>query len=362
MPVGPARRLLAWFRAAARPLPWRTPLPRDPYRVLLSEVMAQQTQIDRVVPAWTSFMGRFPTVEALAAATEDEVLRAFTGLGYYRRARSLHAAARAITAAGHWPETFAGLRGLPGVGTYTAAAVAAFCFGGSEPPVDGNVARVAARVGALALPLGSPALIRRAREFAARLFADARTPEVFEAVMELGASLCAPAAPRCPACPLRRDCAAAASGSVTGYPLPRPQRAPEDHRWAVLWLERPDRRVLLSRVGPGRLLAGLWLPPFAELIDGADPARAARSLARLAGHDGRLARAEPVTHSITHRRIVVAPFVGAVTSFGVGERREGWGWHDPDRLTVGTSSLLAKLRSTCTRPRGTTATRSRRTT
>ena len=314
--------------------------------------MAQQTQIDRVVPAWTAFVARFPSLESLAAASEDEVLQAFTGLGYYRRARSLHAAAREIVAAGRWPTTFAELRRLPGVGAYTAAAVAAFCFDGSEPPVDGNVARVAARFGAFALPLGSPALARRAREFAARLFADAQSQSVFEALMELGASVCTPTAPRCTACPLRRGCAAAASGSVAAYPLPRPQRAVEGHRWAVLWLERPDRRVLLSRVGPGRLLAGLWLPPFVELADGADAAGAARSLARLAGHAGRLARVEAIRHSITHRRIEVAPFVGAVTSFGVGERREGWGWHDPDRLTVGTSSLLAKLQSACRRPPG----------
>jgi A/G-specific adenine glycosylase len=356
VPAGPARRLLHWFHDAARPLPWRGDLPRDPYRVLLSEVMAQQTRLDRVVPAYHVFLARFPAIEALAAASEDEVLQAFTGLGYYRRARNLHAAAREIAAAGRWPESLEGLRRLPGVGDYTAAAVAAFCFGGSEPPVDGNVARVAARVGAVAAPLGSPALACRAREFAARLFARARTPHLFEALMELGASVCTPAAPRCPDCPLRPDCAAAAAGAVGAYPLPRPQRPAEDRRWVAIWLERGDGRVLLTRVPDGRLLGGLWLPPFTDLEGRRAPATVARSLAALAGHAGPLGRAAAVTHAITHRRIEVVPFVGAWSVPRVAEERPGWGWHDPDRLSVGTSTLLAKLRAACAPtagPRGT---------
>jgi A/G-specific adenine glycosylase len=350
VPAGPARTLLRWFRDAARPLPWRGDLPRDPYRVLLSEVMAQQTQLDRVVPAYEAFLARFPTVEALAAASTDQVLEAFTGLGYYRRARSLHAAARELAAGGGWPTAFPELRRLPGVGAYTAAAIAAFCFGGTEPPVDGNVARVAARVRALALPLGSPALARQAREFARDLHARVRTPLLFEALMELGATVCTPAAPRCQDCPLRHGCAAAAAGAVASYPLPRPQRAVEDRRWVALWLERADGRVLLARVPEGALLGGLWLPPFAELAGRRAPATVARSLAALAGHPGTLERVAPVAHAITHRRIEVMPFVGAWSGARVAEERPGWGWHDPDRLSVGTSTLLAKLRAVCTSP------------
>lgn len=357
MPAGPARTLLRWFRDAARPLPWRGDLPRDPYRVLLSEVMAQQTQLDRVVPAYEAFLARFPTVEALAAASTDQVLEAFTGLGYYRRARNLHAAARELAAGGGWPTAFPELRRLPGVGAYTAAAIAAFCFGGAEPPVDGNVARVAARVGALALPLGSPALARHAREFARDLHAAEPTPVLFEAVMELGATVCTPAAPRCPTCPLRPDCAAAAAGDPEAYPLPRLRRAPERHRWVAVWLQRGDGRVLLARVPDGGVLAGLWLPPFAVLSDGSRPATVARSLASLAGHHGSLERTAPVAHSITHRRIEVMPFVGAWSAARVGEKRPGWGWHDPDRLAVGTSTLLAKLRAVCATPHSPRGTR-----
>jgi A/G-specific adenine glycosylase len=347
VPVASARRLLGWFQKVARPLPWRADLPRDPYRVLLSEVMAQQTQVERVVPAYAAFLARFPTVETLAAASTDQVLKAFTGLGYYRRARSLHDAAREVVAAGGWPATPEELRRLPGVGAYTAAAVAAFCFSGSEPPVDGNVARVAARVRAIPLPLGSAALARHARAFAAELYAQRRTALVFEALMELGAIVCTPAAPRCPACPLRPGCAAARADTPEAFPLPRPQRALEDHRWVAVWLTRSDGRVLLARVADRRLLAGLWLPPFAVLSDGSRPATVARSLASMAGHHGPLERAAPVTHSITHRRIEVMPFVGAWSAVRVGEKRPGWGWHDPDRLAVGTSTLLAKLRAVC---------------
>jgi A/G-specific adenine glycosylase len=350
VPAASSRSLLDWFRKAARPLPWRSQLPRDPYLVLLSEVMAQQTQIERVVPAYTAFLARFPTVEALAAASVDEVLLAFTGLGYYRRARSLHAAAREIAAAGRWPSTFEELRRLPGVGTYTAAAVAAFCFGGSEPPVDGNVARVAARVGAIALPLGSPALARRARAFAAELEAGQRSPLVFEALIELGATVCTPSAPRCPGCPLLPGCAAAAAGRPDAYPRPRPRRAIERHRWVAVWLERTNGDVLLARIAEGRLLAGLWLPPFAELSDGSSPAALARSLASLAGHQGPLEPASVVAHAVTHRRIEVMPFVGTVSADRVREARSDWGWHDPGRPTVGTSTLLAKLRAACSPP------------
>ena len=175
--AGDGLRLLEWFRGRRRAFPWRTPLPRDPYAVVVAEVMAQQTQIERVVPAYGRFVARFPTLASLAAAAEDEVVHAFSGLGYYRRARSLHRAARAVVAQGAWPTTHEELRQLPGFGDYTAAAVAAFCFGGKRPPVDGNIARVAARVRALMLPLGSAKLIRAAEDLATVLFAETDTPK-----------------------------------------------------------------------------------------------------------------------------------------------------------------------------------------
>jgi A/G-specific adenine glycosylase len=338
---------LRWFRAGRRDLPWRTPFPRDPYAVLVSEVMLQQTQVDRVIEVYLRFMERFPSLEALAVAPVDDVLRAFSGLGYYRRARLLHESARAIVALGSWPKDTGELARLPGFGPYTSAAVAAFSFGGSDPPVDGNVARVTARLRALPLPMGGAALFRAGRELAARLHAESPTPEVWEALMELGATVCTPASPRCGACPIRASCAAFAAGHPAAFPLPRPQRSREAHRWVALWVERDDGRVLLRRVDDGPLLVGLWLPPLATLSDGIDPSVAAEGLAREAGVDVPLRATDVVRHSITHRDIRVVPFAATVSTLRVAEAQPGWSWQDPGAPTLPTSSLLAKLARAC---------------
>ncbi|MDD5562242.1 MAG: NUDIX domain-containing protein [Thermoanaerobaculaceae bacterium] len=346
-----AGTLIGWFRRGRRDLPWRGPIPRDPYSVVVSEVMAQQTQVQRAAAAYPAFLRRFPSIAALAAADVDEVVHAFAGLGYYRRARLLHQAARAIVARGAWPTTARELAMLPGFGAYTAAAVAALAFGGDEPPVDGNVARVTARVLALALPLGSPALLRAGRAFARDLHVGAPDPELFEALMELGATVCTPTSPRCDECPLLPRCAAAAAGAAEAFPLPRTHRRRERQRWAAVWLERPDRTVLLRRVDEGPLLAGLWLPPFAVLADREDPEAAARALARDAAWPVPLAPVAAVRHTITHRDIQVLPFVGSVAAARVGEDRAGWRWHDPDHPSVPSSTLLAKLAAACGRRR-----------
>ncbi len=311
--------------------------------------MAQQTQVQRAAAAYPEFVRRFPSVAALAAADVEDVLHAFAGLGYYRRARLLHRAARAIVARGGWPATTRELASLPGFGPYTAAAVSALAFGGDEPPVDGNVARVAARALALALPLGSPPLLRAGRAFARELHAQAPGPELFEALMELGATVCTPASPRCDACPLAPRCAAAAAGTVEAFPLPRARRSRERLRWVAVWLERPDRKVLLRRVDEGSLLVGLWLPPFAELADDEDPMEAAVAVARQAGWRVRLVPANGVRHAITHRDILVIPFAGVAGVVRVSEPRAGWSWQLPGDPAVPTSSLLAKLAAVCSR-------------
>jgi A/G-specific adenine glycosylase len=338
---------LRWFRAGRRDLPWRTPFPRDPYAVLVSEVMLQQTQVDRVIDFYIRFMERFPSLEELAAAPMEDAVHAFSGLGYYRRARLLHESARAIVALGSWPRDAEALARLPGFGPYTSAAVAGFAFGGSRPPVDGNVARVTARMRALRLPMGGAALFRAARELGASLYAESSTPEVWEALMELGATVCTPASPSCAACPLQASCAALAAGDSAAFPLPRPQRSREAHRWVALWVERADGRVLLRRVDDGPLLVGLWLPPLASLSDGVDPAEAAETLAREAGYSVPLRPAHVVSHGITHRDIRVFPFAARVSTFRVGEPQPGWSWQDPAAPTLPTSSLLAKLAGAC---------------
>jgi A/G-specific adenine glycosylase len=342
-----AEPLLRWFSRGRRELPWRTGFPRDPYAVLVSEVMLQQTQVDRVAEAFPSFLRRFPSLEALAAAPEEDAVHAFSGLGYYRRARLLHASARAIVARGGWPRSAAELTVLPGFGPYTSAAVAAFAFAGGDPPVDGNVSRVTARLRALDLPMGSSALLAAGRELAAELHAETPTPEVWEALMELGATVCTPAAPRCGVCPLAGSCAALAAGTPLAYPGPRPARSRERQRWVAVWLQRQDGRVLLRRVDDGPLLAGLWLPPYAVLSEGTDPTSAARALAGEAGFAGTLSPAPAVRHGITHRDIRVLPYVATIPGNPVAEAMPGWSWQHPTAPALPTSSLLGKLAAAC---------------
>jgi A/G-specific adenine glycosylase len=354
-------RLVEWFSRHQRDFPWRGPFPRDPYRVLVAETLLQQTQAARVAPVFTRFLERFPDLRSLAAAPVEAVLAAFSGLGYYRRARLLHRAAQAIVLRGSWPRDAAGLRALPGLGAYTAAALGAFAFDGTEPPVDGNVARVAARRGALVLPLGSANLARAGCTLGRALHREAPGPTVFEALMELGATLCSPDAPRCAACPLADGCAGRATGAPERFPLPRPTRVAEHHVWVALWLRRADGCVLMRRVTDGPLLRGLWLPPFAPVAAAETPAAAAMALARSHGHAGALEAQIPVRHGITHRRITVHPFVAASeatrardcnTPPGRGDAPGPYddqlGWYDPQAPGVATSALLGKLLRACT--------------
>lgn len=342
-----ATALLDWFAAAKRNLPWREPFPRNPYHVLVSEVMAQQTQIERVIPAYLRFVDRFPTIDALARATEDDVVAAFSGLGYYRRARLLHSTAQAVASLGAWPQSFDLLADLPGLGPYSAAAIAAFAFAADTPPVDGNIARVASRFMRLELPLGHPQLLAAGRDLAGQLHRDQPRPEVFEALMELGATVCAPASARCLLCPLQPRCASRDPATALRYPLPRGQRARERVCWVVLWLERPDGQVLLRKIETGPILRGLWLPPLAELPDGVDGAARAKSLAASLGWIVPLAPRPALRHTITHRAIVILPFSGALGA-RVAERSDGVCWASPDSSGLPTSSLLAKLAQACT--------------
>lgn len=332
--------LLRWFRLQARDLPWRGG-GRSPYRVLVSEFMLQQTQVDRVAPRFENFVRRFPTLGDLAAAAEDEVVEEWSGLGYYRRARLLHRLARAVAdAGGELPVSASELEKLPGVGPYTAAAVASLASGEAAPVLDGNVMRVGARV--LAMP-GDPRATagrRRLEAWVRGFFAEAPAAEVNEALMELGAMLCTPLDPACGRCPLAAACAARAEGRPEAYPPPRRRRGAVDLSWVAACAVAPDGRWLLRRIDEGPILRGLWLPPLAELEAGADPLlEARRVLPGVAADTAMLAAA--VRHSITHRRIEVVP-----VRFEVSEtvlRSDGWRWADPSSPGAPTSSLLAKL-------------------
>lgn len=311
-----AARLLAWYDAHARRLPWRMPPGSgapDPYRVWLSEIMLQQTTVAAVAPRFAAFVARWPTVEALAAASEAELMAAWAGLGYYARARNLHACARAVAARGGFPATEAGLRALPGIGAYTAAAIAAIAFGERAVVVDANVARVVARLFALAEPLpgGMPAL----RAATDTVTPSARTGDFAQAMMDLGSAVCTPRAPRCLACPLAGDCAAYAGGDPEAYPAKLAKPAKPQRYGTVFWAER-DGRVLLVRRPPRGLLGGMRvLPsgPWADAPPGLVDSPVAADWRMLPGI---------VSHAFTHFRLELALAVARVQ--GHADAGEWW--------------------------------------
>ncbi len=264
--------LLRWFDAEGRALPWRDAPAggRDAYRVLVSELMLQQTQAARVAERFDAFLARFPTAADLAAADESDVLAEWSGLGYYRRARLLHAAARRVAEqhAGEIPRDPAHLLALPGVGRYTAGAVASLAFGLPEPIVDGNVARVLLRLLGRDDPPTAPATTRRLWRRARELVEAADRPGAFnESLMELGATVCTPKAPRCGACPVARFCEARRHNRQDEIPPPKP-RARQKPLFiaAVLAVDARNRRLVERRPAKG-LWAGIWQPPSLERGD-----------------------------------------------------------------------------------------------
>ena len=261
-PADFASALLRWYDAHARSLPWRAPPGRtapEPYRVWLSEIMLQQTTAAAVGPYFDRFAARWPTVLDLAAAEDGEVMSAWAGLGYYARARNLLACARALAAAGGtFPDTEEGLRALPGLGPYTAAAVAAIAFGRRAVVVDANVERVVARQFAVEQPL--PGARARIRELSERLTPDERAGDFAQAMMDLGATVCTPRAPGCLLCPVAASCAARAEGRPDRFPVKAARRARPMRRGAAFWIERQGAVWLVRREGRGMLGGMLALP------------------------------------------------------------------------------------------------------
>jgi A/G-specific adenine glycosylase len=260
MSLPPAAALLSWYDRHARRLPFRAAEGRAPaYHVWLSEVMLQQTTVAAVGPRFARFLARFPDVEALAAAPEAAVMEEWAGLGYYARARNLHAAARAVVARGSFPETLTELRALPGIGTYTAAAIAAIAFDVPVVPVDGNVERVVARLTAEARPLPGvkSALASAAQGFCADPAMRARPGDFAQALFDLGATLCSARSPGCALCPWRTACAGRAQGIAATLPVKVGKRArPIRHGVHFLVTDRTGA-VLLRRRSPSGLLGGM---------------------------------------------------------------------------------------------------------
>jgi A/G-specific adenine glycosylase len=354
------RALLSWYDRAKRDLPWRRT--SDPWAILVSEFMLQQTQVKTVLPYYEKFLKRFPTPAALAQASEEQVLAAWAGLGYYRRARFLHAAAKAVAAAGGFPDTLEGIRALPGVGAYTAAAVGSIAFGLPVAVVDGNVIRVLARLLALEADAGRGEGAERIRQTAQALVDPKHPGDFNQAVMELGALLCSPSRPQCPVCPLRTYCAAHLAGNPEAYPK-LPERAATRRLYKAVALVVQGRgakaRLLMKPRGeagkpkPGQAadrLKGFWALPEVELAAedwGLAQKAAAKAVKRLLGGDVLLAgRLPKLRHGITIYDIHLLPFWFRCAEL---ETQHGWEWVPLARigqrpLAAAETKLLAALR------------------
>ena len=293
-------RLLDWYDRHRRPLPWRAAPGRrpEPYHVLLSEVMLQQTTVATVAARFEAFLARFPSLTALAAAAPEDVLHAWQGLGYYRRARALHALARVVTLRhdGRLPSDQAGLRALPGIGPYTASALRAIAFGQPAVPVDGNVLRVMARLHRVETSL--PAALPELRERAEALAESERPGDLAQALMDLGATVCRPRKPRCPVCPWQASCAGHAAGVAEELPRRTARAARPIRRGLAFLLTRPDGAMLFRRRPSEGLLGGLHELPSSPWQEGELVLAAALGHAPAAA-DWRLHRA-PVRHAFSH--------------------------------------------------------------
>jgi len=324
--------ILAWYDAHGRDLPWRGT--RDPYAILVSEVMLQQTQVSRVVTYWPAFLDRFPTVDALASAPLDEVLSAWAGLGYYGRARRLREAAGAIVAehGGTVPELPEALRRLPGVGAYTAAAVSSIAFGRPEVVLDANVVRVVARLLAFGGDVSLAAPRRSLARAAADLLDGDRPGDSNQALMDLGATVCTPESPSCRSCPALPHCAAAGEGRAERYPVTARSSEPIDAREAVAVVVRRGKVLLGKQPHERGWWEGLWMPPRCPLDADEDPeARLAGVLAEV----GLSAVVDPcpvtARYSVTRHRVAARVFLMRSPSGSV-QGGAGWRWFARGRL------------------------------
>jgi A/G-specific adenine glycosylase len=293
--------LLAWYDRHRRRLPWRAAPGEtsDPYRVWLSEIMLQQTTVKAVGPYFEKFVARWPDVTALGRDSQDDVLRMWAGLGYYSRARNLYACAVAVTRdhGGVFPDTEEGLRALPGIGPYTAAAIAAIAFDRRTMPVDGNIERVVSRLFAVEeeLPQAKP----RIQQLAAMLLADTRAGDSAQALMDLGASICTPKKPACSLCPLNEDCAARALGTQESFPRKAPKKSGTLRRGAAFVVTRGDELLVRTRPEKG-LLGGMTEVPGSDWLAGQDDAKAKQQAPDMKRLSRWQRKVGVVTHVFTH--------------------------------------------------------------
>ncbi len=337
-----AHRLLGWYARHARPLPWRQT--RDPYRIWLSEVILQQTRVAQGMPYYERFLAAFPDVTALARADEQAVLRLWQGLGYYSRARHLHATARHVAneRGGQFPDHYGALRQLPGIGPYTAAAIASFAFGEPVAVVDGNVYRVLARHFGLADDIASPAGQRAFRELAQAVLPTQDSDTYNQAIMELGALQCAPARPKCLTCPVQATCVALATGQQATLPVKTKRTQVRQRYFHYLVLGDEAGHLWLRQRGAGDIWQGLfdfWLveAPAPLTVEAllATPALSAfcQLDVRLVGQQG------PFRHVLTHQRLEAYFYRFVVHSSAV----EWLARHAPQQLVQLTPAEVAAV-------------------
>lgn len=336
--------LMDWYDRNARVLPWRhgpvpvgqgsgAPVlpPPDPYRVWLSEVMLQQTTVAAVIPYFTRFIERWPTVVDLAEADDADVMAAWAGLGYYARARNLLACARAVAArGGRFPDNEQDLRSLPGLGDYTAAAVAAIAFGQRAVVVDANVQRVVARLFAISEPL--PAARIAIRAATDQITPDLRSGDFAQAMMDLGATVCTARNPRCLLCPLARQCKARAEGTPESYPVKAPKKAKPQRTGHCFWIERAGKVLLVRRAGRG-MLAGMRALPddgWSARADGSGSGPCAAEWQRCG----------VVRHGFTHFDLELHLLLARIDD--CASLPDGEWWPVADLETAGMPTLFAK--------------------
>ena len=335
--------LLAWFAAhGRRHLPWQNPA--TPYRVWVSEVMLQQTQVATVIPYFERFMARFPDPATLAAAPLDEVLALWSGLGYYARGRNLHRAAKVLEAehGGDLPDTAAALTALPGIGRSTAGAILALAHGRREPILDGNVKRVLARYHGIHGWTGEAAVQRELWALAERHTPRAGVAAYTQAIMDLGALVCTRRRPRCGECPLAAGCHARRTGETDLLPTPRPRRSLPTRRGTFLIIENPAGEVLLERRPPSGVWGGLWCPP--QCPEAAEPG--AWVADRLGLKAVAMTAWAPLHHTFTHFRLEMHPHHLRVKAPG-GSVLDGdrllWYKQSHNRPPVGLAAPVARL-------------------
>ncbi len=324
-----ARDLLRWYtRAGRKDLPWQQQ--PTPYRVWVSEIMLQQTRVETVIPYYRRFMSRYPTVSDLAGASLDQVLHSWSGLGYYARARNLHATACRVAAqhAGRFPDTLEGLMALPGIGRSTAGAILALACHQRQPILDGNVKRVLARYHALAGWPGQTRVQHALWELAEQHTPQQRVAEYTQAIMDLGATVCTRTRPACTSCPLQRGCSARRSGRQTEYPAPRPTRPLPVRQVRMLLLDNAGA-VLLQQRPPSGIWGGLWsLPELPERV------AVERWCRDALGLDVAMQEQWPVLrHTFSHFHLDITPLVLLARDGRGGIMDPGTGiWHRPDSL------------------------------